>query len=143
MHFFAAVNSGSDPTKVANITDTATKNFIGWFTGDVAPPAGIDVFNASVGVGTVPRCAMQAWRDGDLSDPFSYQPPNSCSCKFDFATGYAHKPASCKTCLTDGDCNSGQDASITTHCRNLGPPVTAIGADASAGSSNVGYCEVN
>jgi hypothetical protein len=144
VHFFAAVNAGSDATKVANVSDTPTKNLVGWFTGDVALPAGVDVFASSVAASTVPRCAMQAWRDGDLSDPYSYQPPASCSCKFDFATGNVQKAASCKTCATDNDCNSGQDASITYHCRNIGAPITPLGTDAGAsGGGNVGYCEVN
>jgi hypothetical protein len=145
VHFFAAVNNGSDATKVASITDAPTKNLIGWFTGDVTQPAGIDVFNSSVASSTVPRCAMQAWRDGDLGDPYSYEPPASCSCKFDFATGNASKPASCKTCATDNDCNAGQDGSITYHCRNIGAPVQPIGSDAGSpdAGASVGYCEVN
>ncbi len=132
VHFFAAVTPASDATKVANISDGPTKNLIGWFTGDVAPLTGVDIFQAEVGSSTVPKCAMQAWRDGDLSDPYSYQPPASCSCKFDIAEANANKPASCTTCATDNDCT------VTHHCRNIGPPLTP-----DAGTGNVGYCEVN
>ncbi len=136
VHFFAAVTPGSDATKVANISDSSTKNLIGWFTGDVAPTAGVDIFQAELASSTVPKCAMQAWRDGDLSAPYSYQPPASCSCEFDIATANANKPASCTTCTTDNDC------SVTHHCRSIGPPLTqdaGTGPDAGA----VGYCEVN
>jgi hypothetical protein len=137
VHFFAAVNSGSDATKVANISDAATKNFIGWFTGDVTQPAGVDVFQAEIGSSTVPQCAMQAGRDGDLSAPYSYQPSQSCSCKFDIATANANKPASCKTCQTDGDCST-----AAPHCREVGPPLNSdAGTGSDAGTS--GYCEVN
>ena len=139
VHYFAAVTAGTDATKVANIADPATKNFIGWITGDVAQPAGVDIFNAEVGAATVPKCAMEAWRDGDLSAPYSYQPPASCSCKFDIATGNANKPTSCHTCSADGDCSTG-------HCRNIGPAISTLNSDAGspdASAANVGYCEVN
>jgi hypothetical protein len=131
VHFFAAVNSGSDATKVANITDEPTRNLIGWFTGDVAPPSGVNIFGAEVASSTVPKCAMQAWRGGDLAAPYSYAPPQSCTCEWDLATKYVNKAASCKTCTKDSDCT-------TNHCRNIGPPL-----DPDAGTGDVGYCEVN
>lgn len=139
VHFFAAVGSNG------SISDPNTAAFIGLFTGTATPPAGIDVFAAEVGAYTVPSCAMQAWRDGDLAAPYSYAPPNPCSCKFDYATNNANKPATCKTCRQDSDCSTG-------HCDNIGPPLNAdadagteAGADAGtdAGTGNVGYCEVN
>jgi hypothetical protein len=126
VHFFAAVGSGGQ------ITDTSTANFIGLFTGATTAPAGIDVFKAEIGAYTVPKCAMHAWRDGDLAVPYSQSPATPCSCKFDFATGNTEKPTSCATCAQDSDCSTG-------HCRVVGPPL-----DADAGSAaNVGYCEVN
>ncbi len=73
VHFFAAVNASSQ------ITDPATANLIGLFTGATTPPAGVDVFGAEVAAFTVPACAMQAWRDGDLAAPYSYAPAGSCS----------------------------------------------------------------
>jgi hypothetical protein len=136
VHFFAAVNAGADATKVSSISDTATKNLIGYFTGDVAQPAGVDTFTSSIDSSTVPKCAMEAWRDGDLSSPYSYQPPASCSCKFDIAVGNANKPSSCHTCTADTDCSTG-------HCRNIGPPLGSDGGVPDASTSNVGYCEVN
>jgi hypothetical protein len=131
VHFFAAVNPGSDATRVANITDPTTRSLIGWFTGDIVPPTGVNVFAAEVGASTVPKCAMQAWRDGDLTAPYSYAPPQSCTCEFDLATKYVNKAATCQTCTKDSDC-------ATNHCRNIGPPLAS-----DAGTGNVGYCEVN
>jgi ABC-type phosphate transport system substrate-binding protein len=132
VHFFAAVNTEAGTPKVADIADEPTRNLIGWFTGDITPPAGIDIFGAEIASGTVPKCAMQAWRDGDLGTPYSYAPPASCSCKFDIATHSALKPASCQTCSTDSDCT------VTHHCRN-----TAAAPGADAGANPAGYCEVN
>jgi hypothetical protein len=132
VHFFAQVDTESGTPKVADIVDAPTRNLIGWFTGDVTPPSGVDIFSVEVASSTVPKCGMQAWRDGDLGTPYSYQPPASCSCKFDIATNNALKPASCQTCASDSDCT------ITHHCREIGPPLNA-----DAGTGNVGYCEVN
>jgi len=140
VHFFAAVDGTGTPT------DANTKNLIGYLTGSIAAPTGVNVFAAELAAYTVPQCAMHAWRDGDLAPPYSFQPPASCSCKFDFATGNANKPASCKTCANDGECNAGQDGSVTYHCRNIGAPLPTLGGDAGppdASAGNVGYCEVN
>lgn len=121
VHFFAATDASGA------IVDPATANLVGYFTGAVTPPTGVDVFAAENGAFTVPQCAMHAWRDGDLAPLYSFAPPEPCSCKFDFATSNANKPASCITCTQDSDC-------ATQHCRNIGPPLTGAGA-------NVGYCE--
>jgi len=128
VHFYAAVNASNV------ITDANTANFIGLFTGTSTPPAGVDVFEAETGAFTVPSCAMQVWRNGDLAALYSNAPANPCSCKFDFAENNANKPSTCTTCTQDSDCT-------TKDCRNIGPP---LGADAGADAgSNVGYCEVN
>jgi hypothetical protein len=132
IHFFAAVTAGADATKVTSITDPNVQKLVGWFTGDVAPPTGVNIFAAEVNSSTVPKCAMQAWRDDDLAPPYSYPAPQSCTCQFDLATKYVNKAASCQTCASDTDCT------VTHHCRNIGPPLNP-----DAGAANVGYCEVN
>jgi hypothetical protein len=124
VHFFAAVDGQG------HISDSNTAALVGYFTGDVAPPTGVNVFAAELAAYTVPQCAMQVWRDGDLAPLYSYAPTAPCSCKFDIATSNALKPATCKTCAQDSDCTTG-------HCRNIGPP---LNSDAGA---SVGYCEVN
>ncbi len=120
VHFFAAVNPSSDATKVANITDTPTKNFIGWFTGDEAQPSGIDVFSSSVNSSTVPKCAMDVWRDGDLSEPYSYPPPASCSCKF--RTSPPATPTSPPAATHAPRTVSARP--VIAGSRNIGPPST-------------------
>jgi hypothetical protein len=124
VHFFAAVDAQG------NITDPNTKALVGYFTGTVAPPTGVDLFAAEVAAYNVPTCAMHVWRDGDLAPLYSFAPADPCSCKFDFATNNALKPSTCTTCTQDSDCT-------TNHCRNIGPPLQA-----DAGGANVGYCEV-
>jgi len=125
IHLYAAVGASGQ------ITDPATASLVGYITGSVTPPTSVDLFAAELGAYTVPQCAMQAWRDGDLAPLYSYAPPSPCSCKFDFATENATKPATCKTCTQNSDCS-------TQHCRNIGPPLHS-----DAGGANVGYCEVN
>jgi hypothetical protein len=124
VHLFAAVDQTGNPT------DPNTKSLIGYLTGSVTAPAGVNVFAAELAAYTVPQCAMHVWRDGDLAPLYSFQPPASCSCQFDFAENTAHAlvPSTCTTCTTDSDC-------ATNHCRSIG-----TGADAGA---NAGYCEVN
>jgi hypothetical protein len=111
IHLFAAVDGSG------KITDGPTASLLGYLTGSVTPPAGVDVFQAEVAASTVPKCAMHAWRDGDLSAaPYSYADPQPCGCKFD---ALATKSTTCATCNGDGDCTSS-----APHCR-------------------YGYCEVN
>jgi len=126
IHFYAAINSSNA------ISDANTAAFIGYATGSLAAPVGFDLFAAEFAAYTVPQCAMQVWRDGDLAPMYSYSPPASCSCEFDIASSGANKPASCKICAHDSDCTA-----QASHCRDVGPP---LGVDSGA---NVGYCEVN
>ena len=124
VHLFAAVDG------TGTVTDANTKNLIGYLTGSIAAPTGVNVFAAELAAFTVPQCAMHAWRDGDLAPPYSFQPPASCSCEFDFAekTAAALVPSTCTTCAKDSDCS-------TNHCRE-------IGSNPDAGAT-VGYCAVN
>lgn len=116
IHLYAAVQSTTG--SATDVTDPGTANFIGYITGDVVPPSGVDVFGAEVNSSTVPKCAMQAWRDGDLTVPYSYASPAPCDCEFEFlATGSTQ----CQTCLTDGGASCPSTAPV---CRN-------------------GFCEVN
>ena len=130
-HLFAATSPAS--TNYGHITDANTAALIGYLTGDVAPPAGVDVFAAELAAYNVPQCAMEVWRDGDLAPLYSREPAGSCTCKFDYATSTAAplRPSSCTTCTQDSECS-------THHCRNIGPPLNT-----DAGGANVGYCEVN
>jgi hypothetical protein len=126
IHFYAAVGTGS------TITDAATASLIGTITGASAAPTGFNLFAAEFAAYTVPQCAMEVWRDGDLAPLYSRAPVASCSCEFDIASSNAGKPASCKTCTQDSDCTA-----QASHCRNIGAPLNTDGG------ASVGYCEVN
>ena len=75
-----------------------------------------DSLNAWVSAGTVPKCAMEVWRQTDLEPLASYAPAEPCGCYFDFkATG----ATTCGACTQNADCPSN-----APNCR-------------------FGYCEVN
>lgn len=112
-YFYAPVDGAG------HIVDADTRNFVGYFTGDVTPPPDVPILDDEIANGNVPECAMNVWRDQDFGPLYSFVPPFSCGCYFEHvATGAA--PASCTTCTGDGDCTSG----AATHCR-------------------FGYCEVS
>jgi hypothetical protein len=110
VHFFGFVDGAGE------LVDPAVKNLIGYITGEVAPPAGVDIDAAAIAAGSIPDCAMEVRHQGDLGLLQSYLPEEPCGCFFDFtATG----ATTCASCATSGDC----DASAP-HCRH-------------------GYCEVH
>jgi ABC-type phosphate transport system substrate-binding protein len=80
-HFFARADS---TTKV--VTDPKTRELLGLFSGETPPPAGVDLLDLFVKAGSIPRCAMNAWRDTDLGPTYSYQHPEPCGCYFESLT---------------------------------------------------------
>jgi ABC-type phosphate transport system substrate-binding protein len=112
LHFFAKVDANNTPIK----PDAA--NFIGYFTGKVTPPAGVNLLDLEISAYTVPECAMKVKRTSELGPVSSYTPAKACGCYFE-AKANGTAPASCKTCTKDADCTGS-----TTHC-------------------NYGYCEAN
>jgi hypothetical protein len=111
LHFFTKL----DADKTTPLFPAA-KKVIGYFTGDVDPPASVNVTNLSIAAGTIPQCAMEVTRKGDLGPLESYAPAKPCGCYFDkIATG----TTSCAACDSDAACSAG-----APHCR-------------------YGYCEVN
>ncbi|HVJ94023.1 MAG TPA: hypothetical protein VM580_29740 [Labilithrix sp.] len=97
LHFFAAVGPDKKPKK----PDVA--KWIGYFTGEVEPPAGVNVLEAEIKGGTIPRCAMNVWREADTGPIASYAPEKPCGCYFEsVATG----KTSCTACTTNDQCPS-------------------------------------
>lgn len=110
LHFFATVDGNGKPTNA-----NAAK-LIGWFKGTVAPPAGVDIDQISVKVGTILDCAMEVKRSTDFGELTPYAPDEPCGCYFEaVSTG----TTACTACAADTDCPVS-----ATHCRK-------------------GYCEVN
>ncbi len=97
VHFFAKIDSAG---KIAN---PGVANFIGYFTGDVAPPATLNPIEQEIKSGNVPKCAMNVWRTSDLGEITPYKAEKPCGCYFEsVATGAA--PSICSACTDDAGC---------------------------------------
>jgi hypothetical protein len=95
LHFFAKVDSQG------KIVNPGVAKLLGYFTGDVEPPANVDILAIEIKSGNVPRCAMNVWRDGDLGPLKKYAPEKPCACFFEsVATG----STSCTACANDAAC---------------------------------------
>lgn len=69
----------------------------------MAVDPGFDLVQVEAKNGVIPECAMHVSRTKEIGALSSYQPDESCECKFlKEATGAA--PAECKTCDAPGDC---------------------------------------
>jgi ABC-type phosphate transport system substrate-binding protein len=107
VQFFAPLDQNG------KIADAGTRDFIGLFTGEVAPPPGVDMLALQSMSGNVPKCAMRAWRTSDLGPLMSYQPPEPCGCYFDkVATG----TTACTPCVTSADCSSSSPVCRNSYC---------------------------
>lgn len=96
-HFFARVDSNGD------IEDPKVRDFIGWFTLEAEPPAGLDVTKIVSGSGDIPQCAMRVTRDGTVGAISSFAPKTPCNCYFE-SIATKQTPASCTACEDDGGC---------------------------------------
>lgn len=98
-HFFARVDDGGD------YVNPLAEQLIAWFTGEQAPPEGVNVTELVIKAGDVPLCAMQVQREGVSGPISSYAPPVPCNGFFErTATGTTEHQA----CEQDSDC--GDDA---------------------------------
>jgi hypothetical protein len=107
-HFYAKKDSVTGV-----ITSPAARKLIGYFTGDVALPAGLDLLRDQIEAGTVPKCAMHVWREGDLGALRLYTPPKSCSGFFDYVSGGV-APTACPN--GPSDCPSSRPACNYGYC---------------------------
>ena len=99
--FFAKVTGSNVGAKLNQISNADVKNFIGYFSGDIAPPADADVNGAIVTTGSIPLCAMQVARATDFGSLSCYAPAVPCGCSFEsIATG----TKTCDECTVDNDC---------------------------------------
>ncbi len=99
--FFAKITGSNVHATLSQITNPDVRTFIGYFSGDVTPPADADVNGAIINTGSIPLCAMQVQRDGDFGALSCYAPPTPCGCYFEKV---ATKATTCDTCTTDADC---------------------------------------
>jgi hypothetical protein len=99
--FFAKITGSNVNATLSQITNPDVRNFIGYFSGDVAPPADADVNGAIINTGSIPLCAMQVQRDGDFGALGCYAPPTPCGCYFE---NVATQATTCDACVSNGDC---------------------------------------
>lgn len=96
IHFLSKVGADKKPVKAE------VASWIGYFSGDVAPPAGVNVLEAEIKGGAIPRCAMNVWRESDVGPISKYTPAEPCGCYFDsVATG----ATTCTPCTTNDQCS--------------------------------------
>ncbi|MDB4997721.1 MAG: hypothetical protein JWM74_5153 [Myxococcaceae bacterium] len=97
LHFFAKVDGNK------KIISADTAKFIGLFTGEVEAPATLNVLQTEIKAGTIPKCAMNVWRETDLGNVTKLQPDKPCGCYFDsIATG----KTSCTACTDNSQCTT-------------------------------------
>lgn len=88
----------------------ATRTAIGYLTGVEPIPAEFPALDLTIDNGSVPRCAMQVWRDEEVGPMYSVQPDAPCGCYYEFrATG----ASSCTACGDDSACSD--DAPVCRH----------------------------
>jgi hypothetical protein len=109
-HFLTRVDASR------RIVNPIVRDFVGWFTGEVTPPAEVPILDLTIQNGNIPLCAMRVSRTRDLGPLASYAPAAPCGCYFERrATG----ATTCAACTTSATCTAGAPV-----CRN-------------------GFCEVN
>ncbi len=102
-HFYAKLDGPA-----GEVVDADTARWVGSIVGTEPLPDDLSWLDIVIEVGTIPECAMQVTRDGDVGPLASYQPDAPCGCYFEAkATGAA--PASCQACAGDGPDDSCPD----------------------------------
>lgn len=99
--FFTKITGSNVSPKLSQVSNADVKNFIGYFSGDLTPPADADVNRAIVETGSIPLCAMSVQRSSDFTGLSCYAPTDPCNCYFEsIATG----ATSCDACNSDAQC---------------------------------------
>lgn len=107
VHLYAPVDGAGQPS------NPQVRQFFGWLTGAVAPPADVNVLDLIITNGNVPQCAMQVSRSSDLGPIEPFEPAEPCGCYFDFkATG----ATDCTPCAGNGDCNDANPVCRHGYC---------------------------
>ncbi|NOU26451.1 MAG: hypothetical protein HOO96_00980, partial [Polyangiaceae bacterium] len=70
IHFFARINPATK-----KIVNPSVASFVGLFTGEVTAPPNLNVLEAEIKSGNVPKCAMNVWRESDLGGLTKYAAP--------------------------------------------------------------------
>jgi ABC-type phosphate transport system substrate-binding protein len=95
IHFYTAVDTTTMlPTK------QAIANFVGYFSGKVMPPTGVNLLQLEIQTHTVPACAMHVKRSAEIGDMIPFKAASSCDCYFDFT---ANGATTCTKCAMVND----------------------------------------
>lgn len=95
-HFYARHEGGE-------ISNENAARLIGWFTGKLAAPGGIDINAQIIKAGDTPQCAMQVQREGTVGAISSFAPDKPCGCYFE-SIALSEVPEACTACEADTDC---------------------------------------
>ena len=101
LHMLAKTESGT-------VSNEGAKLIIDYLSG-AKPATDFDLIKVEARGGVVPSCAMQVKRTSEVGPLMSYQPDQSCTCKFlTEATG--EMPSDCQKCDTKDDCSKSKPA---------------------------------
>lgn len=92
------------------ITHAATRTAVGYMTSSIPIPESFPALDLIIDTGTVPRCAMQVWRDEESGPLYAMQPEEPCGCYYDFRSSGS---TTCDACETSDDCDG--DAPVCRH----------------------------
>lgn len=100
--FFTKITGSNTKPALSQIVNADVKNFIGYFSAELAAPTGADVNRAIAETGSIPLCAMQVQRSSDFTGLSCYAPPEPCGCYFE---SIAIGSSSCDACTSDDQCS--------------------------------------
>ncbi len=103
VQLYARVTGSNVSPNLAQIQNPDLRNFVGYLTGGVTPPADADLNRAVSETGLIPQCAMRVKKDGDFGALSSYAPTPPCDCYFE---AIATAVNTCDACTTDADCSA-------------------------------------
>lgn len=87
---------------MGEIVHEPTRIAIAAIAGEGLPTPDFPALDLIIDNGSIPRCAMQVWRDEELGPLMSYAPADPCGCYYEFrVTG----EASCEVCVETSDCS--------------------------------------
>ena len=94
-HFYVKTDANG------NIANPNVARVIGYLTGTLTAPNGLDLVQVDEVNNLVPECAMKVQRTSDNSQIAPFSPSNACGCYFDkLATG----KTSCTSCTSSSQC---------------------------------------
>ncbi len=117
LHFVANVDNNNNPIPAPNNPNsTGPATLVQYVTFDsmLTDMQTDAMIKAATKAYTIPQCAMEVMRTGEIGAEASFQPPKPCGCYFESIAQTTPTSSYCKTCGGDADC---ADAGNYTHCR--------------------------